>query len=329
MANVEAASEPAMTTVLACDIGATRVKLGLVRQGQVLAQDILASDSEQGMASRLPAIAESLRRLAAAQGIRIADCAGLSISVPSLIDPGTGRIRSEFGRFRDMPGLDLRAWARSEFHLPCVLENDARMATIGEWRYGAGRGCNDLVMITLGTGLGTSVVLEGRVVRGRHGQAGCLGGHLTVNYSGRQCTCGSIGCAEAEASTKSLAALTRTHANFAASPLAHETVLDYAAVFRHAAASDPCASAIRAHSLLVWSTLAVNLIHAYDPELVIVGGGIMASKDVIVPAIQDFIDRHAHTPWGKVRVVPSALGDAAALVAAQWLVEEHLEKTRT
>jgi len=318
-----------MMTVLACDIGATRVKLGLVRQGQVLAHDMLASESEQGMVLRLPAIADSLRRLAAAQGIRVADCAGLSVSIPSLIDPGTGRICSEFGRFRDMPGLDLRAWARSEFNLPCVLENDARMATIGEWRYGAGRGCNDLVMITLGTGLGTSVVLEGRVVRGRHGQAGCLGGHLSVNYGGRQCTCGSIGCAEAEASTKFLAALAHSRTDFRASPLAHEPVLDFAAVFRHAAAGDSCACAIRDHSLLVWSTLTVNLIHAYDPELVILGGGIIASKDVIVPAIQEFIDRNAHTPWGKVRVVPWALGDAAALVAAQWLVEEHLEKTRT
>ena len=89
----------------------------------------------------------------------------------------------------------------------------------------------------------------------------------------------------------------------------------------------PAPSAITA----CWSgpTLAVNLIHAYDPELVILGGGIMASKDVIVPAIQEYIDRHAHTPWGKVRVVPSALGDAAALVAAEWLVKEHLEKLQT
>ncbi len=315
-----------MRTVLACDLGATRVKLGLVRQGQVLAQHVLASESEQGMALRLPVIAESLRRLVSSQGIGLTDCAGLSVSVPSLIDPDTGRIRSEFGRFRDMPNLDLRAWARSEFGLPCVLENDARMATIGEWRYGAGRGCNDLVMITLGTGLGTSVVLEGRILRGRHGQAGCLGGHLSVNYGGRKCACGSIGCAESEASTKFLAALADSRADFATSPLAHEPVLDFAAVFRHAAAGDPCARAIRDHSLLVWSTLTVNLVHAYDPELVILGGGIMASKDVIVPAIQEFIDRHAHTPWGHVRVVPSVLGDAAALVAAQWLIEEHLEK---
>jgi glucokinase len=132
-----------------------------------------------------------------------------------------------------------------------------------------------------------------------------------------------LGCAEAEASTKFLADLARARADFAASPLAREPVLDFAGVFRHAAAGDPCARAIRDHSLLVWSALAVNLIHAYDPEMVILGGGIMASADVIVPAVQEYVSRYAHTPWGKVRVMPGALRDAAGLVAAEWLLEEQ------
>jgi glucokinase len=100
-------------------------------------------------------------------------------------------------------------------------------------------------------------------------------------------------------------------------------VLDFAAVFRLAAKGDSCAQAIRDHSLLVWSSLAVNLIHAYDPELVILGGGIMASADVILPAASEYVRHHAHTPWGKVCVVASELGDSAALVAGEWLLEEQ------
>lgn len=312
-----------MKTYLACDVGATRIKLGLARSGRVLAQDVIPSYSESGMAARLPELAGAFRRLAGGQGVAVEECGGLCLSVPSLVDPRTGRLLAEYGRFKDMPSLDLPAWARREFGLPFVLENDARTATIGEWRYGAGRGCDDLVMITLGTGLGTSVILEGRVLRGKHGQAGCLGGHLTVRYGGRPCGCGSIGCAEAEASTKFLADLARARPDFAASPLAAEPVLDFSAVFRHAADGDPCARAIRDHSLHVWSALAVNLIHAYDPERLILGGGIMASADVIVPAVEDYVRRYAHTPWGKVQVVPSGLGDAAGLVAAEWLFEEQ------
>jgi glucokinase len=117
--------------------------------------------------------------------------------------------------------------------------------------------------------------------------------------------------------------MARGRPDYSSSALAKEPVLDFAAIFRHAAQGDVCAEAIREHSLLVWSSLAVNLIHAYDPELVIFGGGIMASADVILPAVREYVLRHAHTPWGKVRVEASELGDSAALVAGEWLLQEQ------
>jgi glucokinase len=309
--------------VLACDAGATRIKYGVVEDGRVLAHDSIPSYSENGLAPRLPDLADALRRICDTAGITLASCEGISMSVPSIVDVRSGRILAEYGRFRDMPGLDLRAWAAGAFGKPLALENDARMATIGEWRYGAGRGCDNLVMVTLGTGLGTSVIMEGRVIRGKHGQAGCLGGHLTLRYGGHPCGCGNIGCAESEASSKVLEEFARAHPAFAGSALEKEPLVDFAAVFRHAAAGDACALAVRDHSLLVWSSLAVSLIHAYDPELFVLGGGIMASADVILPAVRAHLHRHAHTPWGKVDVVQTMLGDRAALVAGEWLLHEQ------
>ncbi|MFO0930357.1 MAG: ROK family protein [Gemmataceae bacterium] len=311
-------------TVLACDLGGTRIKIGLVHGGAVLAADVLAAHSDRGLRARLPALAEACRSLCARHGTALTACAGLAVSFPSLVDVRTGHILAEYGKYRDGPEVDLRVGTAGT-GTALAIENDARMALIGEWRHGAGRGCDNLVMVTLGTGLGTSAVIEGRVLRGRHGQAGCLGGHLTLRYGGRDCGCGNAGCAEAEASTAFLAHVARGHAAFPASPLAGEAVLDYAAVFRHAAAGDPCAAALRDHSLLVWSSLVVNLIHAYDPEVVILGGGIMASADVILPAVCAHVAGYAHTPWGKVRIVASELGDGAALAAAEWLVEEQAE----
>lgn len=309
--------------VLACDAGATRIKFGIVENGRVLVHDSIPSLSEHGLAPRLPDLAAALRGICRTGGVPLEEIRGLSMSVPSIVDVATGRILAEYGRFRDMPTLDLRSWAAAEFGKPIALENDARMACIGEWRAGAGQGCDNMVMITLGTGLGVSAVMEGRIVRGTHGQAGILGGHLTTRYGGQPCGCGNIGCAESEASTKVLAGIAHAHPAFAASALAREEVLDFAAVFRHAAAGDACALAVRDHSLLVWSSLAVSLIHAYDPELIVLGGGIMASADVIIPAVRAHVHRYAHTPWGKVAIVPSALGDTAALVAGEWLLQEQ------
>ena len=310
-------------TVLACDLGGTRTKLGIVRGGQVLAQSIVASNSKQGLAPQLPVLKAEWLRLLENTRLSLNDCKGVGVSFPSLIDYTNGRILDAYGKFDDAMDIDLRAWSRADLGLPLAIENDARMACIGEWQHGAGMGSGNLVMVTLGTGLGTCVIMEGRVLRGVHGQAGVLGGHITMRYGGRACACGNIGCAEAEASSFSLADLATAHPGFVNSPLANEPQIDFASVFRHAAAGDACATALRDHNLLVWSSLAVSLIHSYDPELLIFGGGIMASADVILPALRDYVGRHAHTPWGQVRVEASALGDQSALVAAEWLLEEQ------
>ena len=310
-------------TILACDLGGTRIKAGIIRNGQVLARDLIDAHSSQGLLKRLPDLVKLFQGLCKSVGIAISDCHGVSVSFPSLVDVASGRILAEYGKYSDAPGINLREWAKSELGLPLAIENDARMALIGEWQYGAGRGCNDAIMITLGTGIGVAAISEGRIIRGKHGQAAVMGGHATVRFGGRRCHCGNIGCAEAEASTAFLAKIAQEHGGYGNSALSHESILDYAAVFKQAAKGDECALALRDHSLQVWSSLVVTLIHTFDPERVILGGGIMASAEVIVPAVQEYVKCHAHTPWGSVKVIASELGDEAGLIAAEWLLNEQ------
>lgn len=314
--------------LLACDMGGTRMKAAVVAGGGIRARTVIPAQSDRPMRECLASLAAAFRRLVGEAGVRVSDCAGICLSFPSLVDNASGRVLAEYGKYRDAPGTDLRAWADAKFGLPLAIENDARMALVGEWRHGAGRGRDDLVMITLGTGLGVAALMEGRLIRGRHGQAAVLGGHTTVRYGGRRCSCGNIGCAETEAAGACLREIAAGQPGFAASGLQAEPAPDYAVVFRHARNGDACAKAIVDHSARVWGVLAVNMIHTFDPERVIMGGGIMAAADQILPAIRDHVSRHAHTPWGKVDVVPSELGDAAALMAAEWLMEEHLRLHR-
>ncbi len=310
-------------TTLAADFGGRRIKLGLVREGVVLAEQIIPAHSDQPLIARLDDVAEELEKLCLLRSITPGDCAGIAFAYPSIIDTHRARILDHFGKFGDAARLDLRAWAKRRFGLPFAIDNDARMALLGEWRHGAGRGCNNVAILTLGTGLGASAVIEGNILRGSHGQAGILGGHITINYDGRACVCGNVGCAEMEASTWRLQELAEALPDFKTSRLAGESLIDYAAVFRLAADGDASAQALREHSLKVWSVAVVNLIHAYDPEKVILAGGIMRSGAVIVPAVQEWVSRHAHTPWGNVQVVASVLGDQAALLAGEWLLAER------
>ena len=219
--------------------------------------------------------------------------------------------------------IDLAQWAQTHFSLPLILENDTRLALLGEWRAGAGIGCDNLVLVTLGTGLGTAAVVEGRLVTGVHGQAGVLGGHFSTNRKGARCTCGNVGCAEAEASTSVLARIAAQHPEFGTSMLRTRNPIDYSAVFELARQGDSCALALRSHGIEVWAQMIVNLIHAYDPERVILGGGIMAGAADFLEDLTAIVLSRAHTPWGRVEVVAGALGPSAALLGLDALARQR------
>ena len=319
----EGSNDARTMTTLACDMGGRRIKLGLVREKTVIASEVMPAQADRPLGERLDSVAEALSRLCAGAGIRLEDCTGIGVSFPSIIDTANARIVDHWMKYPDWESLDLREWARRRLGLPLVIDNDARMALIGEWQCGAGRGCENLAIMTLGTGLGTAAMIGGKALRGVHGQAGILGGHLTVHYGGSPCICGNVGCAEAEASTWALQGQGPPGSVAPGCAGPGESALDYAAVFKRAAAGEARAIALRNHALTVWSATAVNMIHAYDPERLILGGGIMASADAILPVVRAHVERHGHTPWGRVSIVPSALGDHAALLACEWLVNEH------
>jgi glucokinase len=201
------------------------------------------------------------------------------------------------------------------------VENDARLALLGERYAGAARGFDDVVMMTLGTGIGGVAMVEGRLLRGKHYQAGVLGGHLPAAFDGRPCTCGAVGCVEAEASTWSLPRVAREAPGFAASALARAEAIDFEALFACAAAGDRVAVEVRDRCLRVWAAGAVGMIHAWDPEVLVVGGGVMRDAGAVLPFLEAQVHAHAWTPWGKVAVRAAALGDRAALLGAVPLLE--------
>lgn len=301
-------------TILACDVGGTRIKLGLVRGARLLAQSEIDAEANKGLASALKRIAKVVRPLCRKAGIEAQALGGFGLSFPGIIEPRTGKILSTpAGKFDDAKNLKVPQIVERLLGVPTRICNDANAALAGEWHFGAARGSRSAVMMTLGTGIGASAIIDGVPLRGQHGQAGCLGGHLTANLDGQICLCGNIGCAESEASTWALPAQTRAHPNFATSRLAREKTIDYAAVFRAAAQGDKVAAELRDHSIRVWSIALVNLIHAYDPECAVIGGGIMRSGAIILPRLRRYVSKHAWTPWGKVKIKPAALGNNAGM----------------
>ena len=310
-------------STIAIDFGGTRIKAGVVRDGRVAALRVLDAESRGGLAARLPVIVDAVRDICAEAGTTIAACAGIGVALPCIVKGG--KILSAIDKYPDATSMDLPAWSRQTLGLPLALENDANAALAGEWQFGAGRGAQSVVLMTLGTGVGTSAVIDGVPLRGQHGQAGCLGGHVTVNIDGARCVCGNIGCVESEASTWALAKLARADVAFDTSALAREEVLDYRAVYSHAAVGDTLAVKLRDRAIRVWSAAAVTLVHAYDPELIVLGGGIMKTPEPIVSQMQAYVSEHAWVGWGKPRVAAGELGDSAALLGLDYFARRAAE----
>ncbi len=309
-------------TILASDVGGTEIKLGLVSAGRILARAGIPAHAGQGLAAALGRIAACAESLCRQIGIGRDEIQGLGLAFPAVVEPATQSILSTpAGKFDDAPTLDVSAAVRSLLRLPVFVVNDANAALAGEWAYGAARGCRDVGMLTLGTGIGSSVILDAVPLRGRHGSAGNLGGHFVANVGGAACTCGGLGCAEAEASGWALAPMARAHPGFAASALASADSLDYRAVFRLAEAGDAVAAALRDRSVSVWAAAAVSMIHAYDLERLILGGGVMQAGEAILQPVRAHVARHAWTPWGSVDIVSAELGNDAGMLGVAWLME--------
>lgn len=304
--------------VLAVDAGGTYIKLGFVESGCVISRSILDSCSQREFGTRLPLIAEGLRELIPAD----AKIEGLGMAFPSLT---TGTcVVGNVGKYFDAPKLDLAEWVRSEFGVDFVLEGDARMACLGEWKYGAGREHQNIVVVTLGTGIGTGVVVDGRMLFGANRAAGILGGHMTARMDGRLCPCGNKGCWETEASTVHLQEIRKS----LDSDRLEEShpFSDYETIFSAAKQGDDIAIKIRDHSIQVWAALITSLIHAYDPEIVILGGGVMESHEEIIEPLREIVHRSTWNVLGKTPIFASELGSDAALLACEWLVQNRWEQ---
>ncbi|MDR2954529.1 MAG: ROK family protein [Prevotella sp.] len=301
------------------DVGGTNIKIGLVHDGKVVQKQSIEALAHQGLLPRLKDIEDVIRNILSAQSVDIAKVSGIGMCVPGIVDSKGKKILVINDKFNDVVNMDLAQWAKSVFNLPLAIDNDARCALISEWQYGAGRDCDNLVMITLGTGIGTSALVEGRVMRGSHYVAGILGGHVILDRNGLMCNCGNRGCGEAQASTWNMDAIIRQQAAEVANW--YSPAADFRLIFEKAA-GDVYALKVRNHCLDIWTEVIVNMVYAYDPEKIVMAGGIMKSADVIIPYITEKIKTYGWALFDRIEIVRSSVTDDAALLSAEYFMKE-------
>jgi glucokinase len=307
-----------VTRILALDFGGTKLGAGLVDVKAGVVTDRRRADTPPGAgASRsIEQMLEMARSLLASSADEV-PCVGISFGGPVSADRRRVVTSHHVEGWDDLPLVETFS---GELGLPVAMDNDANLQTLGEWRYGAGRGTSSFVFVNVGTGIGGGIVIDGRLVRGAHGIAGEIG-HTVVDPSGPVCTCGKRGCVESLAAGPYVAAAARRslRAGAGLSTLSAFTPEGITGrdVYEAASGGDELALRVVAGAARALGIGIANVCALVDPEVVAVGGGVARAGEVFFGPLLESVRSHA-APLdpAMVRVVPGLLGEDSNLLGA-------------
>jgi glucokinase len=286
-------ADPVAPVAIGVDIGGTAIKAAIVSLNGELIESFHASS---------PRTVPALRDFVASIVQRTKHpVRGIGIGCRGVIDADSTCVKSSPGALCFLEG-QLLSEAISAGDLPVYAENDARAALIGEVLWGSARGKRNVVMLTLGTGVGGAVLADGIILRGASGAAGHLG-HTTIDPRGGLCICGNYGCLETHFSSRAIESDYWAHMHHAApaklSMSSAGEVPSPEAIFRAAANGDECARYVVDRALDYLGAAVVSLLHTFDPEIFILGGNIAAAGPQLIAPIQEKIARRTRTLLGR------------------------------
>jgi glucokinase len=306
--------------VLALDIGGTKLAAGVVdASGKTHSFLVERSRTELGSDAVLRDLFALGRRAVEASGVAWAEVGAVGVGCGGPLDAARGILLAppHLPGWRDVPVGRL---AEEEFDRTVVLENDATAAAAGEHRYGAGVGTRNMVYLTISTGVGGGVVIDGRLYRGAMGNGGELG-HVTIDWHGRHCRgCGRRGCLEAYVSGTSISerAVEEMDPDSSLAVLPRPSAEDVAAAAR---AGDRFAGKLWDETVEALACGLTSIVNLFEPELVVLGGGVTRSGPQLLDPVRRVVRERAMAPAGSAAgIVAAALGDRVGVVGAAAIV---------
>lgn len=314
-----------MRWLVGVDVGGTQIKMGVVSaRGTVLAHRVLPTRRYATPAALVEGLGGAIEELRELHGLPRASWQGVGVGLPGLVDQSRGVVHQLVnlpGRWR---GIPFGGWLARRLRCRCVIDNDANMVAVGEWRAGAGRGTAHGVYLTLGTGVGGGIVSHGRLVRGATGSAG-EAGHMVIAPGGPRCACGARGCLEAYVSTAAI--LRQARAAMRRGSAILRACATEAGGLTPAVVSDAAARGDAA-ARRIWRDLGerlgvavANLVNLLNPERVVIGGGVSNAWPWFAPSLRAEVRRQAfELPARTVRIVKGQLGERAGILGAAYVL---------
>jgi glucokinase len=308
--------------VLAADLGGTNLRMAAVSSGgEIIFRNRTGTPSSGRQADIISTILEAIEECREGLGGEH-EFAAFGAAVPAIVNSTDGLIlRSP--NLPELNGLSFASHFAKELSIPVVLENDANAAAVGENWKGASKGVGNSIHVTLGTGVGGGLIIDGKLHRGIDGTAGEIG-HIAVVPDGHACGCGSVGCVEQYASATAIVRMARElMPSYSDSVLHSRTDISPLDVYDAGMDGDQLSLEV---FRLVGTYLGIalgGLVNVLNPEAIVIGGGVSAGWELFIEHLQAEISRRAFQhPAERVRLMRSELGDDAGILGAAFLASE-------
>lgn len=305
------------------DLGGTNIAVGLVKNERIIVKSSLRTDSGD-YRKIIKNIAELINELCESVGTSADDIESIGIGAPGSPDKENGTVSNVFNITDEK--IEFRRELGRYFAKDIFIENDARCAVLGEYFSGSAKGYKNVVMITLGTGVGGGIIIDGRMYTGSDYAAGEIG-HMTICMDGEKCKCGEYGCYEQYASVTALIRIAKSMIednsdNEMYSLIKSGQELDGRFIFEQAHKNNPLAQDILKVYTKNVAVGLVNIVNIFRPELVVVGGGVSAQGDFLLNPIREYVQRHIFAKNMRTAEIKSAmLGNDAGIIGAAMLKE--------
>lgn len=316
--------------LIGIDIGGTKLAVVVAdRHGQVIQKVRRPTEAMPGPDAVVRMLCEMSRDVMALASVSTEEVAGIGVSCGGPLDTSTGIVYSP-PNLPDWEAVPLKAWLEEELQLAAYIENDANAGALAEWLFGAGRGYQTLVYMTMSTGIGGGLILDGRLFRGPGDVAGELG-HMTIVADGPKCGCGKYGCLEALCSGPSIARRAREllqtePASFMLKLTDGNSDLVTAKTVMDAARQDdPAALRIVNETARYMAIGLGNIVNILNPQIIIIGTILVKAHDLLLAPIRDYLRRETwERVYDMVQIVPAELGDAVGDLAAIAVIQQKL-----
>ncbi len=308
------------------DVGGTNVKIALVdSNGKIGYSNTIPTRAEMGYEYTINNMKQAIRDLLTETKLSAKDIEGIGFGLPGQVDFKSGIVRL----ITNIPGwveIPLAKMIEDEFHIPTRIDNDVRCAALGELNFGAGKGCQNLICITVGTGIGSGLIINGKLVRGASNAAGEIGHIKLQMHDGPICGCGDTGCLEAFASGPAIVAMAEEYILGGKSTkyreMANGNDITPFIVAEAAKAGDAVAKRIFTRMGEYIGIGMASVVNLLNPEKIIIGGGVADAGDILLNPLKETIKNRAMKIAGEtVEVVPAQLGNTAGVIGASLLIE--------